>query len=165
MSVKHPQVSFERFCKKFPVVELPIILSAESQIAFSRDNPTLHPLEVDAFIGQVDTDMHEEIVPCFQLPGTDTFRAVVYWRARLLRYEYVLATYSLKGELLSRKVIAGMQSDTKTIMQRAVTIDEDWHIYTADSKIGADEQVANVHHAPVRSKSFELIETGDILEY
>ncbi len=164
MSEKHPEVSFEDFIHKFPVIRLPILLSPESQIEFSRDNTALHPLEIERFIGPQNKDTLEEIVPCFRLPETNDFVAIVYWRAQLLVYEYVLASYSLQGELLSRKVIAGIKSNTQTVIQRAVTIDEDWNIYTSDSERDADQHL-HTDMGKTSTKSYELIETGDILEF
>ena len=163
MSHKIPSVYFPDFVEKFSIVELPIILSPESQIEFSRENEPLHPLEIEQYIGEVDSDNHEEVIACFRIPETGDFVAIVYWRAKLLVYEYILATYSLKGELISQKVIAGMKAVDETVKQRAVTLDEEWTIYMIDSIIDSSNPIPDVSES--KTKTFELQETGDILEF
>ena len=128
-----PEVSFDAFLEVFPEVELPVTLSADLDINFSKRNPPLPPVTIDRFIvgnngGALSDDEYTEYVPCFRVPETYEFQAVVYWRGGLLDYQYILATYDKTGVLLDRATIAGTTSDGAKVVQSVANFDDDWTI-------------------------------------
>ena len=95
---------FKLFLQFFPEVTLPVLLTADEQLLFSANNEAL-PLDlVSRFLLQktADSEIDEftEYVPCFQLPDTAPIYGVVYWRAALLQYDYILASFDANGVLL-----------------------------------------------------------------
>ncbi|MEM9885799.1 MAG: hypothetical protein AAF849_07900 [Bacteroidota bacterium] len=133
--MRQKQMRFSSFLEYFPEVELPVHLGDSTHHLFSQKNEPLPPLAVQQFILPLEDEPNEEdaayieYVPCFRIPKTDAFHAVVYWKASLLNYQYVLATFESKGEFIENKVIAGTFSDGVGMTQSAATIEEDWMIY------------------------------------
>lgn len=161
---KNQSVSFKSFLQKFPIVELPIILGNDTHFTFSKNNDPLHALELEQFISLMEgpiEDEYTEIIPCFSIPNTHEFHAIVYWKAALMDYQYIIATFSKKGVPIARKVIAGTFSDGKTIAQSVATIDEDWtiNIVTGTSNLKAEYDAATS-----RAKEVELLQNGQIVE-
>ncbi len=147
MPTKTEKVKFKDFLSKFPSVDLPITLSNDSHHVFSRSNQPLHPLFLQSYItlmeGVIEDDF-TEIVPCFSIPDTHEFHAIVYWKASLMDYQYILATFTKKGVPIARKVIGGTYSDGAMIVQSIATIDNDWtiHIVTGRSAVGEEYDAA-----------------------
>ena len=102
--------TFRQFLNKFPEITLPITLTEESHLEFSRQNEPLAKEMIEEFIfsiEQSDFDEFTEFIPCVKIPDTHGFHAIVYWRAGLLDYEYTLATFTEKGQFVDKKFIAG----------------------------------------------------------
>jgi hypothetical protein len=145
-------------------VELPVILGEESHHEFSRRNDPLSEMMIETFIAPWETDDIDfeltEYIACFRIANTKDFHALVYWRAGLMDYRYVLATYSKTGKMLDSRVIAGLYSDGQTLIQSVATIDEDWGISIAsgqsDAKSGDFDPSASTQY------TLELMEDGSI---
>ncbi|MEM0994740.1 MAG: hypothetical protein AAF847_14250 [Bacteroidota bacterium] len=129
------QIRFSHFLEYFPEIELPVHLGDSTHHLFSQKNEPLPPLAIQQYIVPLEDEVSAEevalveYVPCFRLPKTDAFHAIVYWKAGLLNYQYILATFEPKGEIIQSKVIAGTFSDGVSMTQSAATIEEDWMIY------------------------------------
>lgn len=143
--MKQTKIKFSHFLEKFPEVELPVTLSDESHLDFSRMNDPLPQAMVEEFIlplEQIPEDEYTEFIACFRLGDTDDFHSIVYWRAGLMNYQYTLATFTKKGEFIDKQVIAGTFSDGDTLTKSIATIDEDWEILivSGQSSASRDEQ-------------------------
>jgi len=115
-----PVVHFGHFIDKFPEIELPITLNDEIQHQFSKNNEPLPPLMIEQYLAPLDgqtPDEYTEYIACFRIPNTQDFHAIVYWRAELLTYEFNLATFSKKGELIARRTLAGTFYDGEQLIQ------------------------------------------------
>ena len=126
---------FKLFLQFFPEVTLPVLLTADEQLLFSANNEAL-PLDlVSRFLLQktADSEIDEftEYVPCFQLPDTAPIYGVVYWRAALLQYDYILASFDANGVLLDAQSIGGSTVEGQTVRERVATIAEDGFIFVA----------------------------------
>lgn len=148
--------TFPEFVAKFPPVTMPVTLGEDTHHTFSSENEPLPDDMIAQHIlptnpaEQLD-DEFTEYVPCFGIENTSGFIALVWWRAGLLHYEYVLATFTEHGGLIDRQVIAFTRvTDGRT--QRAVaTIDEDWIIFIAEGEgSGADDYMD-----PTTSRTYE----------
>lgn len=161
-----PKVSFQQFLELFPELELPTTVRDEMAREFSQQNDPIHPLMIDRYLlpfEQEDPDDLTEFVACFRIPDTGDFHALVYWRAALLSYEFVLATYTKDGKPIDSKVIAGVFSDGKTITRSVATLDEDWEINIMSGQTGASE--SDLYDATTsRSIQMELLPDGVIAE-
>lgn len=162
MTRKHKKVSFGDYFNKFPTIELPITLGSDTHLEFSKANKPLDPLEVEDFILPMEESVDEftEFIPCFSLPNTAGFFAVVYWKASLMDYQYRLVTYKKGGEIISHQVIAGTFSNGDMIVQSMATIDTYWtiHVVSGQAKANAKE------YDPTQSvaKEYELFTDGHI---
>jgi len=156
MKEKIELVDFNHFLEKFPEVELPVTLGEDTHLDFSRENSPLPiPMIAQHIMKAESGDMDEfmEFIPCFKIPETFEMHAIVYWKAGLMDYQYVLATFTKKGQLIDRRVIGGIYSDGQNITQSVVTIDTDWLIYIAT---GQSDAADNLGYDPSTSKTIEL---------
>ena len=163
MSINN-KVSFKSFLKKFPEIDLPITLSIDTHFTFSKNNKQLHPLELEQFITLMEgpiEDEFTEIIPCFALKDTKDFHAIVYWKAALLDYQYILATFNKRGVPIARKVIAGTFSDGVNIAQSVATIDSDWTINIVTGASGLKEEYDATTSTAIE---VDLLADGNITE-
>lgn len=129
--MKEPRVSFSHFLEKFPEIDLPVTLNDESHHLFSRENDPLPEPMIAQFIHPVEEEADDECteyITCFRLKDTHGFHAVVYWRAGLMNYHYMMVTFTKQGDIIDKRVIGGTFSDGETLTQAVGTIDEDWEI-------------------------------------
>lgn len=165
---KPARIKFSHFIEKFPVVDLPVTLTNESAHHFSQQNDPFPALMIRQYLLPFErnvapnADEFLEYVPCLQIPNTVGFKAVVYWKAELLTYDYVLMTFTDKGDFIDKKEIAGTKVDGDALAMVVATIDEDWVIHV----VGGVNSVANQEYDPSNSQSFqlELLPTGEIIK-
>ena len=134
---KPPSVRFEfiDFIEKFPPVTMPIVLGEDTHLIFSRENDVLSSTLVEKFILPLEVkeeDEFTEYIPCFAIDCNEPFIAVVWWKASLLSYEYFLATFTEKGEIIDRKVIAFTKIRGTDIRTAVATIDVENNIHIAE---------------------------------
>ena len=147
--------SFKDFLKVFPEVELPIALSEDDHHTFSNKNKTLSESMVEEFIRPREMDEIDEFteyVPCFRLPHHDNYIAIVYWRAKLMDYHYMMQTYTQKGEFIQSIHIAGMRTDGEKIAQLFCHIKENRTIHLVAGSAEAD----STKYDPASSKAFKI---------
>jgi len=154
MSKRVKKVSFSTYLKKFPPVELPVTLGSDTHIEFSRANTPLDPLEIEDYILPLEKDVDEftEFIPCFCLPDTNDFIAIIYWKAGLMDYQYRIVTYDKRGDVLSNEVIAGLFSNGTMLAQSLATIDHTLTIHIVSGQGKADAKT----YDPTESTSKEL---------
>ena len=141
------KIKFQDFLLKFPEVELPVTLSEETLTIFSKENPPINTLMAHQFINVFeDNDMDDmtEYTPCFKVPKTENFHAVVYWKAELLNYQFVLITYDKSGNFIDSRTLAGTTSNGELVIKSVATFGEDWSIYIVS---GAQETNADMYDA------------------
>jgi hypothetical protein len=157
------KVSFQRFLEKFPVVDLPVTLGENTHHEFITRHEDLPAPVVDQFISRIEGNVPDELtefVPCFRLPDNKDFFAIVYWRAGLMDYRYVLTTLNPKGEKIDMRVIAGMYSDGKLITQSVATIDVDWSVTIMTGQTMAGNN--HGEHSESRISHLEIQNSGKI---
>ncbi len=166
MDTPEPKVSFSSFLAKFPEIELPLTVAEDSARNFSLQNEPLSSAAIRQYIPDELEEEDEELteyVPCFKIPNTGEVRAVVYWKASLLNYEYVMATYTKVGKPLARKTIAGtVVTADGIIVQSVATIDSDWIIYIASGKSATGED-GSYDASTSRTHVLELLANGMIV--
>lgn len=163
--MKQKSVTFAQFLEKFPEIPPPITLGEETHHHFSNNNDPLPDLMVRQFILPLEEDADDftEFVPCFRIMATNKFFAVVYWRAGLMNYQYTLATFTEKGLLIDKRVIAGTFSDGKVLTQSVATIEDDWVISIASGQSGIDMELADYDAATSTAYQLELLPDGKIV--
>lgn len=160
------KVSFRHFIEYFPEIELPISLGEESHHAFSQQNEPLPRQVVEEFIQPLEKqeiDEFTEFVPCLRIPTSkEDFLAIIYWRAGLLNYQYSLVTFLKNGELIDKRVIAGVVSDGEYITQSIANIEDNWLINIATGRSRADEEVG-FSAKDAKIYELELLTDGSII--
>jgi len=159
---KKAKINFKDFLKRFPSVEMPVTISDEVSSEFSKRNDPLSMPLIQQFILSYEEDEPDdmtEYVPCFRIKGTKKMDAVVYWKAGLMTYEYVLMTFSPKGDLIDRRVIAGTKVENEVVVKSVATIDEDYNIFVVG---GVNKDGNEYDPSDSQSVSLQLLQTGKI---
>ena len=160
MTTKAP--SFAAFLEYFKEQELPVTLTEEALTAFQQFNDPLPMSFITAYLLGEDMELDEytEIVPCFMIPDTHDFHAVVCWKGELMKYQYFLVTFDKKGNVIASAVIAGLASDGNSVVRSIATIESDWTVHVIEGEQGVSEEV----YSPKSSRAFqmELLATGEI---
>lgn len=158
--------SFKIFLKHFSKEDLPITLSDDNVGYFDRKNQPLGSDVIRQFLLQgekIEEDDEDltEYIACNIIPDTKEFYAVVYWRGKLLEYDYILATYNKNGVIISKKVIAGVRSDGQSVKRSVATIDKDWIVHIVVGEHGDQQEL----YDPTQSQSMtmELMGNGEII--
>ncbi len=158
--------SFEQFLSAFPEVELPVTLTESLHHELEKANPTLAQALQLAFVQPADMgeiDEFTEYMPGFKVTTEKAFKAVVFWKAGLMTYEYILATFTPKGELISSAVISQMKVEEGVITQAATVITPEWVIYVSEGSIKEDAEEFDA--TQTENYSFEVLPNGEIVRY
>ena len=161
---KIKQYSFQDFLAYFPVIELPTQLTDDAIFDFQRVNDPLPEAVIHQFIVPIEKaepNEFTEFVPCFRIPNTQEIEAIIYWKAELMRYQYVLTTFDKKGDILKSATIAGIQSDGDFLLQSVAHIDEDWIIDIVEGSKHTNSDIYDPQTS--RKYSMELLATGEII--
>ena len=133
---KQPTADFAEFIEFFPELELPLSLLPDvSQIPLDPlplpgvlQDEYILPFEAD------ELDEYTEFVPFGRIAGTKDFYVMVYWKAGLMRYEYILATYSKNGDPLSHAIVSGIRYEDEGALHSVAVIHEDLRIVIAEGR-------------------------------
>jgi len=159
------KTSFLQFLQFFPELELPVILTADAHHEFSKTNtPLPQPMIQEHLLGEEvegSTDAYDEYIPCLKIPETNSFHALVYFKASLLIYEYFLVTFDLDGKPIAREKIGGMLTEGEQIHRAIPTISEDWMIHIVEGAAPLDQ--SNYKPTDSRAFSMELLPDGKII--
>ncbi len=131
-------INFGELLEYFPPVELPLSLSGDAHLLFSRLNKPI-PQEVVGRYFDL-SDEYVEYVPCFRLKPAPSIVALVTWKASLLEYEYLLTTFTSAGKQCHARSIAGLKSNGETMLERVATIDSDHTIMVAEGLSKLDQR-------------------------
>ena len=159
------RIPFDQFLDMFPLLPLPVTLTEEMAHEFSKENEVLSNLMIDQYIVPLEGEIDEltEFVPCFRLPDTKDFHAIVYWKAGLMEYNFVLVTYTKPGQLIDRRVLAGTLVAGEIVTQSVATIDPDWivTVVTGQNPFGK-----GTFYDASTSKAFglEILPNGTIID-
>lgn len=147
--------NFADFVGKFPPIPMPVTLGEDTHHVFSTENKPLPGEMITQFIHPTDPNARDdeftEYIPCFAIDDTERFIALIWWKAELLNYEYILATFTDKGELIDRRVIAHTRVTNGKVNRAVATIDEDWVVFIAEG----DSEDGD-YFDPTSSKTYEV---------
>jgi len=86
-----------------------------------------------------EVDEYTDYVPYGRITGSKDYYAVVYWKAGVMQYEFILATYDKDGNPLSHAIIGGLRSDEDGILHSVAVVHEDLSITIAEGVAGDEE--------------------------
>ncbi|MDO8367162.1 MAG: hypothetical protein Q7T20_10220 [Saprospiraceae bacterium] len=157
---------FHDFLAKFPPLPMPVTLGEDTHHTFGTENEPLSDAMIAQFIHPTEEvaadDEFTEYVPCFSIDDTAQFIALVWWKAELLNYEYVLATFNEKGELISKAVIAGTTVKDGIVTRAVAIINDEWEITIGEGSSPDGDQIFD----PTTSKTrnLEILINGEIVQ-
>jgi hypothetical protein len=155
--------NFDIYLKFFPKAELPTIITEEMHHDFAQENKPIPNELVEEFIIKFEAeepDEYTEYLPCLQLPLEEKkFHAIVYWKATLLQYDYIIATYTKTGVMIDKKPIAGMRLNGKAIEHTVASIDPLLNIYSA---AGMATNKDNYDANSTKASQLEILDNGMI---
>jgi hypothetical protein len=157
--------TFADFVAKFPPVAVPLTLGEDTHHTFGTENDPLTEAMIEQFVlpaeGVSEMDEFTEYVPCFSLEDTQGFVALVWWKAALLDYAYILATFTPQGQLIGRQEIAHTRSLNGSISRSVVTINEDWELTIAEGS----SPDGNLLFDPstMRTRYLEIMTNGEVV--
>lgn len=157
-------ISLEEFLSFFPLVDLPIALSDDIIFEISKTNKILPVIALTTFVAKWEKELDDEteIMACCQLAPQDDFYSLVYWKAGLMSYEFILVTIDkVEGNLIQKKVIAGVISNGSTIKQSTAKIEDDLSIQI----MVGEKKVSDQHYDPSNSYSYhvEVLPDGQMM--
>ncbi|MBK8702072.1 MAG: hypothetical protein IPN29_21875 [Saprospiraceae bacterium] len=154
---------FNSFASYFPEISPPLTLTDESIDYINATNDPLPLALLHDFIlkweGIEETDEFTEFLPCLKFSPYKDIQAFVYWKAALLRYEFIMVTTDEKGNAIARKPICGTIVEGDLIKKSVARIDEENIIH-----IAAGANLANEPFLAQQSQSFamEIMANGEI---
>ncbi len=159
---KVQQITYKQFLDFFPLVEPPIVLSKDNSFTFSKENKPIPGSALNTFFVRwgEEFDEYTEVVPCIRLKAEKEYQTLIYWKASLLIYEYILITLDKNQQIISRKVIAGVISDGQKSVQSAATIQEDLTIHIASGEL-VDGELYNA--ADSKHMYMEILPSGEVI--
>jgi len=157
-----PTAQFAEFIEFFPALDLPLSLLPDiSQIP--ADPLPLPGVLQDAYILPFESDEVDEFteyVPYGRINGTRDYYAMIYWKAGVLRYEYILATYSLDGDPLSHAILGGLRYEEEGVLHSVAVIHEDLSIIIAEGIAEGDQ--AGLDPEQTQTYQMAILPTGII---
>jgi hypothetical protein len=153
------KVNFTNYLGRFPEIELPVTLRDDSNHDFEA-NPPLQDEMIDQYIMRyeaVEMDDFTEYMACFQLPKSEKFQALVYWKAALMNYDFVIATYGKDGNMIDKKAIAGIKVIGQDISRSIATINDDLSINIAE---GMEVNGGDFNADTTKARRFQIAENG-----
>jgi hypothetical protein len=142
---KIPAGRFAEFLSFFPLLTPPFSLLPDLQQIPSDPIP-LPGLLLDEFILPFEgdeTDDFTEYIPFGQIAGPRDFQAIIYWKAGVLRYEFILATYTAEGKPLYHAIVGGIRYEDEGTIHSVAVIHEDLRITIAEGMSEQDDQVVS----------------------
>jgi hypothetical protein len=137
-----PKAEFARFIEFFPNLKTPFSLLPDLQQIPSDPIPLPGALQ-DAYILPFEgdeTDEFTEYIPYGRIEGTRDFQAVIYWKAGVLRYEFILATYTNDGRPLNHAIVGGIRYEEEGTIHSIAVFHENLHITIAEGMSAPDDQ-------------------------
>ncbi|MEM7103918.1 MAG: hypothetical protein AAF502_12345 [Bacteroidota bacterium] len=117
-------------------------LSHGDQSKFSKKNKPLSPEMALDFLYQEGDETYDEFtefIPCFRLPDTKKFHAVVYWQGDMLKYYFHLAIFDITGEIQEKTQLAGTKVEGDMLDVIVANIKSSWEIELLSGKVSVQE--------------------------
>ncbi len=143
--IQTPEALFEEYLGFFTPLDLPFSLLPDLEQIPSDPEPlpgTLQEAFILPFEGD-EVDEYTEYIPFGRIAGTKEYHALIYWKAGVLRYEYILATYSTGGTPLSHAIVGGLRYEEEGTLHSVGVVHEDLTITIAEGLARTEEAGLN----------------------
>ncbi len=150
--------------QQVPFAEIPLVLSVELQKQLtSLADPLPAPVVKDLMPWEDLSDEMTEILVVARFEQEDNFQAMLYWKAELMTYSFILVTYNHKGEVIDHEKVAGTTYGEESVVESVAIIEDDWMIFAAE---GSDKLSGDLSFEPDSSKkrNFMVEKDGHIIK-
>lgn len=158
-----PAPEFAEFLEFFPPLELPFSLLPDiSQI--QTDIQPLPGTLLDAYIFPIEgdeVDEYTEYIPYGKIEDTRDYFTLIYWKAGVMQYEYILATFTPEGRPISHAIIGGIRQDDSGMLHSVAVMNEDYSITIAEG-IAAGKSLTKQPLMDTQTYRMNLDPTGAI---
>jgi hypothetical protein len=79
-----------------------------------------------------EVDEYTEYIPYGRISGAYDFYPLIYWKAGVMQYEFILAIYNHEGRVISQAIIGGLKSDDEGMLHSVAVIHPDLSITIAE---------------------------------
>jgi hypothetical protein len=156
-------MTLDTFLAYFPIVEPSFTITEESIDHFRQNNEYLSEKAVRDWVIPIEgeePDEFTEFFPCLRLPSSEAYDAIIYWKASVLKYEFILVTMDKKGKVISKKVIAGMVVEGDVLIKSVAHIDTDLIIHIVTGSFLGENDLDTDSNLPY---SMEIMSSGEIV--
>ena len=160
---KVPTASFTEFIEFFPLLRLPFSLLPDLQ-QIPADPVPLPEILLTAYILPFEGDEVDEFteyIPYGKIEGPKDYHALIYWKAGLLKYEFILATYQLDGQPTSHAIIGGIRYEEEGTIHSVAVIHEDLRMTIAEGLV--EENSMALEPAETQSYFMAIKPSGEII--
>lgn len=165
---KIPTARFSEFIEYFPLLELPFSLLPDISQIPSSSLP-LPGIMLDTYILPFEGDEVDEFteyIPYGRIDGLKDFHALIYWKASVMQYEFILATFTLGGEPLNHAIIGGLRTDQEGMLHSVAVINNDLSILiaeglSADQDDSLDLSKTNTYQMAIKPDGFITYEINE----
>jgi len=129
-----PTAQFAEFIEFFPALKPPFSLLPDLE-QIPSDPVPLPEILLDTYILPFEgdeVDEYTEYIPYGKIEGTKNYHALIYWKAGVLKYEFILATYSPDGHPTSHAIIGGIRYEEEGTIHSVAIVNEDLRITIAE---------------------------------
>ena len=126
---------FTEFIEFFPPLDTPFSLLPDLGQIPTVSLP-LPDVLMEAFIFPFEgeeMDEYTEFMPWGRIAGTEDFHALIYWKAGVMRYEFILATYKPDGTPINHAIVGGLTFDDENTLHSVAVIQDDLSITIAEA--------------------------------
>jgi len=160
---KVPIAQFAEFIEFFPLLRPPFSLLPDLE-QIPADPVPLPEVLLDAYILPFEgdeVDEYTEYIPYGKIEGTKDYHAMIYWKAGVLKYEFILATYGLDGQPTSHAIIGGIRYEEEGTIHSVAIVNEDLRITIAEGL--AEEGTKEILPEETQSYFMAIKPTGQII--
>ncbi len=156
---------FESFVEGLEELELPLVLSRELQADISRSKEPMPSDFVKQYLTELSHSWDEftELIPVGKISIKKEFTAIIFWKASLMNYEFIIYSFNKKGNVVDWETLASTSIEGDQIKEEVAIIEDDLLIFKAVSSLNAGE--ALVSNADESKRSTHMIkENGKIVQ-
>jgi hypothetical protein len=138
--------NFENLIRYFPLVQLPFTLEKGSEHDFGMTNDILPTALFEELISphlSFEVDEFTEMLPGYHWRSDQDGYLLVFWVARLLKYSFIVFSYTKDGVWIDDAEIAGLLCENDEVCYRIANIAERNSIYIVEAGVTDDDQPIN----------------------
>jgi hypothetical protein len=158
-----PEPQFTEFIEFFPELLPPVSLLPDLQQIPLEPVP-LPAILLEAYILPIEageTDEFTEYIPYGRIADTSGFHALVYWKAGVLRYEFILATYNAAGKPISHAIVGGMRYEDEGAIYSVAVIHPDLRITIAEGMSTMDDDMPQ--YEETQTYQMAILQSGELV--